>query len=128
MHPLAQFESALRLLDGRLLMAGAERYRLGLPEGLARRLTWRRYGDHLSVGYVGRLDQIHFKLYAAVDQFGGYHSTDLQSLQPTDDELLAAARWSITHDPSPGYRQALQAFLREFGHGHLADRIPGHCP
>lgn len=98
-------------------------YRLGLPAGLAGRLSWKRFGEHLAVGFVSRFDQIHFKLYAAVDQFGGYHAADLQALVPTDAELLAAAAWSLSHDPSPGYRQGLRAFLEEFGRGHLCERV-----
>lgn len=98
-------------------------YRLGLPAGLAGRLSWKRFGAHLAVGFVSRFDQIHFKLYAAVDQFGGYHAADLQALDPTEAELIAAAAWSRLHDPSPGYRQGLCAFLEEFGYGQLCDRI-----
>lgn len=98
-------------------------YRLGLPDGLGERVTWERIGDHLEVGFISRFDQIHFKLYAAVDQFGGYHATDLQALHPTDGELVAAAAWSKSHDPSPGYRKGLQAFLLELGYGHLCDRV-----
>jgi hypothetical protein len=98
-------------------------FRLGLPVGLAERLTWMGFGDHLAVGFISRFDQIHFKLYAAVDQSGGYHATDLHALAPTDEELITAAAWSRSHDPSPGYRQGLKAFLEEFGHGHLGDRI-----
>lgn len=98
-------------------------YRLGLPAGLAGRLSWKRFGAHLEVGFVSRFDQIHFKLYAAVDQFGGYHASDLQALAPTDAELLVAAAWSLSHDPSPGYRLGLRAFLEAFGRGHLCERI-----
>ncbi len=98
-------------------------YRLGLPQGLAARLSWRRFGDHLAVGFISRFDQIHFKLYAAVDQFGSYHATDLQALRPTDEELIEAATWSRSHDPSPGYRESLRAFLGEFGYEHLVDRV-----
>lgn len=98
-------------------------YRLGLPRGFVERLTWHRFGEKLTVGFIGRYDQIHFKLYATVDQSGSYHADDLQALHPTDPELLEAARWTMTHDPSEGYRQCLQWFLKEFGYGHLADRI-----
>lgn len=98
-------------------------YRLGLPDGLAERLTWRRFGQHLAVGFISRFDQIHFKLYAAVDQAGGYHASDLHALRPTDEELVAAAAWSHSHDPSAGYLQGLKAFLEDFGRGHLGDRI-----
>jgi hypothetical protein len=98
-------------------------FRLGLPDGFASRLLWRRYGSHLTVGYISRLDQIHFKLYAAVDQSGGYHAADLLALTPTDAELQTAAAWTRSHDPSAGYQVSLQHFLREFGHGNLADRV-----
>ncbi len=40
-------------------------YQLGLPDGLASRLMTREYDDNLTVCFVGRLDQLHFKLYAA---------------------------------------------------------------
>lgn len=98
-------------------------FRLGLPEGLANRLTWRSFGDHLSVGFIDRIDQIHFKLYAAVDRRGGYHADDLLLLHPTDEELLRAARWARTHDPSEGYREGLAWFLREIGRGHLVGQL-----
>lgn len=98
-------------------------FRLGLPHGFIDRLTWKTFGEKLTVGFISRYDQIHFKLYAAVDRFGGYHADDLRALQPTDDEMLAAARWTRTHDPSVGYLQGLQLFFREFGYEHLIDRI-----
>ncbi len=49
-----------------------------------------------------------FKLDAAVDQ--GLRSRrlqDLRELNPDRNELLAAARWTVTHDPSPGFRSLL---------------------
>jgi len=98
-------------------------FRLGLPVGIGDRLTWRIFGPHLDIAFIGRLDQIHFKLYAAVDQSGSYHATDLQVLDPTADELLAAIAWARSHDPSPVFRECIRAFLQEFGHGHLLDRI-----
>lgn len=81
---------------------------LGLPAGFLDRAEWRAYGPGLTVRLASRLDQIHFKLYAAVDAGGpGKHLSDLLALSPTPEELLAAARWSRTHDPSEGYRSAL---------------------
>lgn len=98
-------------------------YRLGLPHGFAERLSWHSFGDKLTVAFIGRIDQIFFKLYAAVDQFGSYHANDLQALAPTDAELLAAAAWSRTHDPSEGYLLGLKLYFKEFGHEHLVERI-----
>ena len=97
-------------------------FQMGLPEGFADRLQRKDYGTHLSVWSIGRFDQIHFKLYAAVDR-GGYHVEDLRALAPATDELLSAARWCITHDVSPGFRKLLRSFLKEFGHGEVADNF-----
>lgn len=95
---------------------------LGLPEGLEDRLIKRNYGDNLTVYYVSRFDQIHFKLYASVDR-GGYHVDDLLELKPTSEELEAAARWSMTHDVSEGYRNVLKHLLKRLGYDDVAKRI-----
>jgi hypothetical protein len=87
----------------------------GLPEGFLSRTKRRSYGPALSVWYASRLDQIHFKLYAAVDQGPGKHEADLRALRPTEEELLAAARWSRGHDPSPAYATVLRQALAAFG-------------
>jgi hypothetical protein len=88
---------------------------LGLPEGLKERAERRVYGPGLTVLFASRFDQIHLKLYATVDQGAGKHLTDLTALNPTADELLAAARWTRTHDPSEGYRTVLTEVLAHFG-------------
>lgn len=36
-------------------------------------------------------------------------------MDPIGDELILAARWAVTHDPSEGFRKELNAALREFG-------------
>lgn len=88
----------------------------GLPEGFEERLTTREYGPALTVSFASRLDQIHLKLYATVDAGGpGKHEQDLRALEPTRDELVAAARWSRTHDPSVGYREMLRDALAFLG-------------
>ena len=87
----------------------------GLPEGFLSRATRRDHGEALVAWYASRLDQIHFKLYATVDQGAGKHEADLRALVPTPDELLAAARWTRTHDPSEGYRSVLERVLSAFG-------------
>ena len=65
----------------------------------------------LTVHFASRIDQIHFKLYAMVDQGAGKHEADLRALAPTTAELLEAARWTRTHDPSEGFREELVAAL-----------------
>lgn len=87
----------------------------GLPDGFASRLERRDYGPALVVWLASRLDQIHLKLYALVDQGPGKHEADLRALEPSRDELMQAARWTITHDPSEAFRTELLAALRHLG-------------
>jgi hypothetical protein len=98
-------------------------YQMGLPDGFAGRLTERTYGPRVTVYFIGRLDQIHFKLYAAADQRDGTHLTDLRALKPTDAELETAARWAMTHDVSDGFKMVLKETLRELGHESVAENI-----
>jgi len=87
---------------------------LGLPEGFSKRLTKVQIGSSLSVYYISRIDQIHFKLYASADR-GGYHVDDLMKLEPTESEIVEAARWTMTHDVSPAFRGILIDLLRRLG-------------
>ena len=96
--------------------------RMGLPEGFERRLERRRCGHRLTVHYASRYDQVHLKLYAAVDQ-DSYHVQDLELLKPTRTELLAAARWTLTQDASAPFRRSLEDFLRAAGHADVAKEI-----
>lgn len=97
---------------------------LGLPDGFAGRLTEKRYGPKLTIHYIGRRDQIFFKLYAAVDRGGpSYHLDDLRTLIPTDEELLAAAKWTMTQDPSQAFAKTLVAMLEATGHDAVARQL-----
>jgi hypothetical protein len=87
----------------------------GLPEAFMSRVVTRAYGTALTVHFASRFDQIHFKLFAMVDQSGGRHEADLRALSPTHGELTMAARWSMTQDPSLGYRSVLVDALRALG-------------
>ena len=97
-------------------------FQMGLPRGLAERLHSQRYGSHLTVHFIDRLDQVHFKLYAAADR-GGYHIEDLRALDPTPDEIEAAARWAMSHDVSKGFVMVLRDLLRRLGHADTAVRL-----
>ncbi len=97
-------------------------FQMGLPEGFQERLHAQDYGNHLTVYFTDRIDQIHFKLYAAVDR-GGYHISDLEALRPTTGELAQAARWALTHDVSPGFRVLLKRLLESLGYGNVAEDI-----
>ena len=97
--------------------AASDIARFGLPEGFMSRVETRRYGDSLVVHFAGRLDLIHFKLHAFIDRsdIHGRHGSDLRALDPTPEELLAAGRWTMTHDSSSGYREMLENGLAYLG-------------
>jgi hypothetical protein len=88
-------------LNGDWLNDGpASQIKFGFPEGFKERLEMRRFGKSLTVYFVGRLDQIHFKLFAAVDQGPGKHTQDLLALKPTREEIKLAAEWVKGQDAS----------------------------
>ena len=88
---------------------------LGLPGGFTERLERRDFGV-LVVWLAGSYDMVCFKLYAAVDQgLRSRHFQDLVELRPNGDDLLGAARWTLTHDPSPGFRSLLIETLHALG-------------
>lgn len=87
----------------------------GLPAGFDERVITRRFGG-LIVHLAGRKDQIFFKLYASVDQGpNSKHAVDLEKLAPSRSELVEAAAWCRTHDPSEGFAQQLELALQAFG-------------
>lgn len=96
----------------------ADIFRMGLPDGFGNRLVTWHVGRNLVIHFISRLDQIHFKLYAAVDR-GGYHITDLMALNPCDNEILQAARWARTHDVSDGFKEMLEFLLKELGYERI---------
>lgn len=98
-------------------------FQMGLPEGFTGRLKGQDYGSKLSVHFIGRLDQISFKVYATVDQGAGRHAADLMALAPTEGEIEGAARWAMTHDVSDGFRMVLRNMIRELGFSHVAERL-----
>ena len=95
---------------------------MGLPDGLGERLTYTTYGERLTDHFIDRIDHIYFKLYASVDR-GGYHIEDLRALGPTAEEVEAAARWSMTHDVSEGFKMVLRRLLEELGYEDVAKRL-----
>ncbi|MCK4646653.1 MAG: hypothetical protein KAU46_10400 [Candidatus Aminicenantes bacterium] len=95
-----------------------------LPEGLMKRVETLTYGKSLIIHFLGRYDQIHFKLFAAVDRGRpDVHYHDLMALEPTAQELEDASRWSMTYDPSDPYKEVLKEFLSKIGYKDVAERI-----
>ncbi len=96
---------------------------LGLPKGFETRTETRKFRS-LVLHVASRKDQICFKLYASADLGPqSKHIADLKRLEPTEDELLEAARWAIEQDPSPGFRGLLNRALAYFGVVGADDRF-----
>lgn len=102
--------------------APVDLFRMGLPENFVNRLQEYKVGSKLTVYFISRIDQIFFKLYATVDR-GGYHISDLLTLNPTEEELLSAAKWTMTHDVSEGFREMLIFALKELGYESVANKL-----
>lgn len=98
-------------------------FQMGLPEGLASRLTSKEYGSFLTVYLIDRMDQVCFKVYATADAGSGRHSLDLQNLEPSTEELVTAAQWAMTHDISEGFRLILKSMYKQLGYEDAAERI-----
>jgi hypothetical protein len=98
-------------------------FQMGLPHGFAGRLTKQVFGSRLTIYYIGRLDQIYFKLYAVADRRDDTHIADLRALKPTETELADAAWWAMTHDVSEGFRMVLIELLNQLGHESAAKNI-----
>jgi hypothetical protein len=87
----------------------------GLPEGFGGRTVTKQYGP-LILLVAGRVDQVALKVCAAADVGPrSKHFQDLQSLSPSEEELVKAGRWAITHDPSEGFRSQLVGCLAALG-------------
>jgi hypothetical protein len=87
----------------------------GLPAGFAERMITREFGPVLTVSFASRIDQIHLKLYAAADRDEPRDFDDLRALEPTVQELKAAAVWARTHNAPGPFDEALARTLRTFG-------------
>ena len=111
------------LAEGWLNPGPTELLRFGLPQGCEDRLVTRGYGRQLTASFLSRFDLLCLKLYAYVDSGPGKHGEDLRALAPTEPELETAARWCLTHDPSPGFLQELAAALRSLGAERVAHRL-----
>lgn len=97
-----------------------------LPEGLQSRWERRAYGARLVAYFIGRLDQIHFKLHAAADrgERTSVHFADLQALSPSPEEIRKAARWACeTQDPSEGFRMLLRECIAALGFKDVSEEF-----
>jgi hypothetical protein len=87
----------------------------GLPEGFADRLIARNYGSALRVSFASRVDQVFLKLYAYASRWEPRDIADLRQLDPTEDELRAAARWVRRHTMPGPFDDELARALGDLG-------------
>ena len=97
----------------------------GLPRGLETRLKRKSYGRCLALHVISRLDQIHLKLYAAMDPNTRIetHLGDLIDLEPTEAEARAAVDWLLSRKTSAPFRRKLKQVLDRIGHERLAQTL-----
>lgn len=112
----------LGLPAGWLNNGPAAQFCLGLPDGLQQRLLSETIGAKLTVHYISRRDQIFFKTFASADR-GGYHVSDLRALNPSENELVEAAKWCMAQDVSPEFQIVLKAMFQQLGWQNVSDRI-----
>jgi hypothetical protein len=97
----------------------------GLPEGLEKRLKRKSYGKCLALHLISRMDQIHLKIYAAMDPKTRIetHLGDLIDLEPTEAEARSAVDWLLKRKTSADFRRKLKEVLDRIGHAKLAEKI-----
>lgn len=111
-------------LDGDWLNDGpADLLRWGLPAGCEQRLQPKRYGQTLTVHFLGRLDLICLKLYAYADSQALRHRSDLLALEATSEELELALEWVLTHDDSEAFQFLLKGALKALGASDVAAKL-----
>ncbi len=98
----------------------------GPPDGMTRRWERRDYGPCLTAYFVGRRDQVHFKLLAAADpRAQPRHFEDLAlRIRPTEEDLRASVGWLLGRATSPWFREQVRRVLEALGYDHIADEIP----
>lgn len=115
---IAEVGSALEIGEHWVNAGPCSLLKTGLPEGFMERLVIRKY-EGLTIYFAGRLDQICFKLYAAVDQGPtSKHFADLKRLAPVTAELLVAKQWCLTQDVSLEFSTTLTQTLIALGVKH----------
>ncbi|MCQ2371999.1 MAG: hypothetical protein MJ058_08135 [Akkermansia sp.] len=118
----AQVGKMLNLPPDWLNNGPAIQFRMGFPAGFETRLHREEIGARLTVHYIDRIDQIHFKVFASVDR-GGYHISDLKALHPTVEELYQAALWCTEQDVSEGFRILVREMFNQNGWKDVGERI-----
>ncbi len=124
-HMVAEVGWELGLKEEWLNFGPAPLMQFGLPPGLENRLKHKSYGKCLKLHLISRWDQIHLKIYAAMDPKTRIeiHLSDLLDLEPMEKETKAAVDWLLKRKTSPQFRKKLKEVLDRIGHEKLAETI-----
>ncbi len=96
----------------------------GFPPNMTSRLIKKSYGICLTVYFISRFDQVHFKIYAAMDpKDGTRHLSDLLDLKPKEHEVRAAVSWLLGRKASAEFKAALCQVLERIGYERIAEQI-----
>ncbi|MGD1085407.1 MAG: hypothetical protein ABSA47_11755 [Verrucomicrobiota bacterium] len=96
----------------------------GFPPNMTNRLIKKSYGACLTVYFINRFDQVHFKMYAAMDpKDGTRHLGDLLDLKPKEHEVRAAVSWLLGREASPEFKAALRQVLERIGYERISEQI-----
>jgi hypothetical protein len=122
---VAEVGHDLGLKDNWLNFGPAPLVEFGLPQGLEERLQPKSYGACLTLHVIGRLDQIHLKLYAVLDPKTRIetHLGDLMDLEPTEEEVRVAVNWLLNRKTGREFRWKLKQALERIGHEPFAQTI-----
>jgi hypothetical protein len=122
---VAEIGREFDIKDDWLNFGPARLLRLGVPPGLLKRATCVRYGEFLTVHFIDRLDQVAFKIFAAMDSKEGLrHLADLLELEPTESETRHAVKWLLLdRKTSTEFQDKLRQVLDRLGHEGIAETI-----
>lgn len=97
----------------------------GPPKGMMDRLNRREYGPCLTVYFVSRLDQVHFKVLAAADpKAQPHHLEDLvERIKPLEDEVRAAVNWLMNRETSSWFRGRVKYVVETLGYDSISNEI-----
>jgi hypothetical protein len=98
----------------------------GAPAGMTHRWERREYGPSLTVYFIGRLDQVHFKILAATDpKAEPRHLEDLmQRIKPASEEVRAAVGWLLGRETSSWFRSNVRRVVEALGYDDINRDIP----
>lgn len=115
----------LGLTDDWLNFGPAPLLEFGLPAGLVQRMEKIVIGDCLTIHAISRWDQIHLKLFAALDPNSRIetHLGDLLDLEPEAAEVQAAADWLLDRPVAPDFRERVKQLFERIGHERIAEKI-----